>query len=144
MFEQLKAYAIGSSLVALTAWPAFVDPAEDSYPLSTYPMFSTPRGKPYVLQVVARDEAGAEEPLPPHFLGNHETLQAAAAIQGAVREGRAKTLCKKVAKRVAQSPDHARFTHVAVQGARFDAVAYLTEGREPIFRKRYARCRVRR
>jgi hypothetical protein len=61
-----------------------------------------------------------------------------------VRAGRARALCKEVAKRVARSSEHSELVRVMVVGARFDPVVYLTEGRKPLGEKRHARCRVRR
>lgn len=140
------AYVFGLGLTALVASPILRDPSDDSYPLSTYPMFARKREKPrffFVEGVTKRKEATR---LPPGLVANAEVMQAAARVRRAVRAGKEATraLCKEVAERVRASREHRQIVEVRIVEARFDPIRYFEEGPEPEERSVVERCRVKR
>ena len=138
-------------VTALVVWPAFIDPDDDSFPLSTYPMFS--RGKPnsdlVVTQVLGVFPDGTRKPLPPKLsTGNQEVIQTLSMIAAEAYGGpaRARRLCRDAAARVAQSnhPRWSETTSIEIVRSRFDAVAYFEEGPAPRQRRTLRRCEVER
>ncbi len=142
--ERWIGYAWGMGLVLLSAWPALRDPPVDSYPLSTYPMFSRPRGQPLLHQVVAVDRTGEERVLPPRLVANAETLQASAALRQAVATGQLARLCREIATRVASDPEFPGAKRLDVRAVRYNPISYFVDGPLPIESKRLHRCRVTR
>lgn len=142
--------AIVSLVVTLLlVMPAFSDPNEDSFPLSTFPMFSRAKRDPglVVTQVLAVMPDGTREPLPPTLAtGNEEVIQTLRMIRDEVYGGpeRAATFCEGVAERVRNTDDeHWRSaTTIEIARSHFDSVAYFEEGPEPITRKPLERCPV--
>jgi len=96
------AYVVGVGLPLAVLSPIFSG-ASDSFPFSTYPMFSQPRGQPTLYAVVAQMSDGGEQRLSPELVGSKEVLQAKVLIQRSVdggSEGMA-ALCRDTALRVA-------------------------------------------
>lgn len=143
--ERAKAYIFGVGAVLASAWLTLTDGA-DSFPLSTFPMFSHPPGKPWVHTVVGIDAAGESEPIAPRLVANSEALQTAVAIARAVRSGRKATrrLCETVAEKVAREADLDDVVRVEVRSDRYDPVAYFTRGTTPLKSRLRASCRVPR
>ncbi len=139
------AYVWGMGWVVLSVLPAFRDPADDSYPLSTYPMFSVKRGQPLIHQLLGTGPNGSE-PVPPRLVANGETLQAAAAIRSAVERGKPgmRTLCREAAARVATETDFATITALEIRAVRYDPISYFELGKAPVESRRLYRCEVRR
>jgi len=142
--SRLAAYGIGLSLAVATAWPGFGDPTDDSYPLSTYPMFARPRDKPWLDFVEAVDRSGAMTRVGPSLLGSDEVMQAVATVKRAVAAGPdgVGRLCASVAERIAHDPESHALVEVRVVGARFDPLAYFTTGPAPEQKVEHARCTV--
>lgn len=134
--SKLLAYGFGLGLVALVAAPGFGDPTDDSYPLSTYPMFARPRGKP-LLSFMEGVTDGEPVRLPPEIVAHNEIMQAVATVKRAVQAGPAAMaqLCTRVAADVALDPAYASVREVHIVSARFDPVRYFTEG--PVPEERY-------
>ncbi len=59
------AYAFGLGLTLLVASPLLREPSDDSYPLSTYPMFAKKREKPLFYFVEGVNKKRQAERLPP-------------------------------------------------------------------------------
>ena len=142
--ERLVGYLWGMGLVLVSAWPALRDPPVDSFPLSTYPMFSRPRGQPLIYQMVAVNRSSERQSLPPHLVANAETLQASAALQRAVATGQLATLCQEVASRVASDPEFAATSRLEIRAVRYNPISYFVDGRLPIESRRLHRCMVTR
>lgn len=140
------AYGLGLGLVALVASPGLGDPSDDSYPLSTYPMFARARGKPWLSVAEGLDEREQPVRLSPALLGTDEVMQAAATVRRAVQEGppAMHALCTEIAARVALEPDYQAVRVVRIVGARFDPLRYFVVGPEPEERSEYLRCAVAR
>lgn len=139
-------------MTLLVAYPAFQDSKrEDSFPLSTFPMFS--RGKPdpgvVVTQVLGVFRDGTRKPLPPALAtGNTEVIQALRMIRDAVQGGRKRSaaFCGDVARRVQQDESGTWDDVMVIEVARshFDAVAYFETGPTPATRRTLERCLVKR
>jgi hypothetical protein len=143
--SRLLAYGFGLGMVALVAAPGFGDPADDGYPLSTYPMFARPRGKP-LLSFVEGLTDSAPVRLPPEVVAHNEIMQAAATVKRAVRAGpeALEQLCTRIAADVSLAPEYTRVHALRIVSARFDPVRYFTEGPAPEERQEHYRCPVRR
>jgi hypothetical protein len=145
------AYAVSAILLGAVLWPALLDPqdsATDSFPLSTYPMFSYDKPRTATVTSALAQGPGFEQPLPPSFVGTSETMQALRTIARSVRAGRtrARQLCETMAERVARSddPQFARVERVALVTQTVDSIRFLAGDRTPLRRKIELRCPVRR
>lgn len=123
-------------------WPAFGDLSDDSFPLSTYPMFSSERGKPVMHKLVGFDSDGTSYRIEPELLGTSEVLQAKQLIDRVARKkkrARAR-FCAEVLGRARESSDHPNIERIEMLRVRFDPLTYFVDGPEPIESKRLARC----
>lgn len=132
----------GVSIVvtALVALPLALPTTSDSFPLSTYPMFS--RQLPATVSlphVLAVDANGSRRPLPPAALGTDEVIGASVMIRAAVRGG--PEMLDELCRRAAQHSSAAGSEAVVVVTATYDVVAYFTEGRTPLDSYEHIRCR---
>ena len=145
-FRRWPAMVFSLAVVAATLWPALRDPPVDSFPLSTYPMFSSVRERPWIHVVVGFTASGEVRPIPPGLVANAEVMQAAQTVALAVRRRRAGSLCEEVAGRVADAGAYADVTRLEVQSRQFDPRTYFTEpdGRTPLRQRRRAGCEVPR
>lgn len=117
----------------------------DSFPLSTYPMFSTKRSTAESVDTaVAIDAAGRIERLgPERIAGTDEIILATATVGGAIAAGTTDQLCQEIARRVASvGPDSAVTVEVVTE--RFDAVRWYDGDREPLDRRVHSDCPVPR
>lgn len=131
-------------ILGAAVWPALGEPPRDSFPLSTYPMFSTLRGQAWLDVIVGFDTNDHERPIPPRLVANVEVMQAAQTIRIAVRKRRPKLLCEQVAARVAADPEFTQIVRLEVQSRRFDPLTYFVtaDGKAPLKLRRRARCAV--
>ncbi|MEM8606181.1 MAG: hypothetical protein AAGF92_03710 [Myxococcota bacterium] len=134
---------------ALVLAPAFLDPTEDSFPLSTFPMFSRAKRDPglIVTQVLAVMPDGTRKPLPPTLsTGNEEVIQTLRMIRDAVYGDRQRkaAFCDEVAARVRSSGDEywQQAKTIEIARSHFDSVAYFETGPTPVTRKALKRCSV--
>lgn len=143
-FRRAPALVFSLLVVAATLSPALREPARDSFPLSTYPMFSYVPKRAWLDVIVGFDAAGHEHRIPPQKVANIEVMQAAETIRLAVRHRRAPQLCAEVAARVAADPDFEHVVRLEVQRRKFDPLAYF--GKAPSERlldlRRRTRCEV--
>ncbi len=143
---RLRAYGAAVLVLALVlVAPLVLD--RDSFPLSTYPMFSSRRTTTEVVDTAVVVRPGAAEPdrLSPALIGGtDEVILAAATVSDAIRRGPAAlaALCTEIAGRVAvRAPADA--TEVLLVTERFDAVAWFGGDRRPLERRIHHRCEVR-
>lgn len=128
----------------------------DSFPLSTYPMFSFDRGRTsHVATVVGVTADGSIERLSPMLIaGSDEPMHAVETVSTAVGAGEERTaqLCAEVALRLASRNMNARaagardeIVMVRVGAETHDAVAFFADGaREPQSVAVHAECEVLR
>lgn len=118
-------------MIAAVLSPLARDPAtEDSFPLSTYPMFAFKRtgAKVALHYVVAVGPGGARTHVPPSLVANHEPMQAMVTVRRAVERGHAAGFCADVAGRVAGDDRFAAHDTVTVVFGVHRAVDYLVRG----------------
>jgi hypothetical protein len=113
-------------VIAATLSPALREPPRDSFPLSTYPMFSSVPKRAWLDVIVGFDASGNLQRIPPQLVANLEVMQAAETIRLAVRHRRAPQLCAEVAARVASDPDFDHVVRLEVQRRKFDPLTYFT------------------
>lgn len=144
--SRVLAYGFGLGLAVAVLSPVFGTPPSDSYPLSTYPMFSQKRRAPVLHFAEGVTKDGRRLRLPPELVANSEVMQAVAAVKRAVLGGEetSERLCAAAAARVAASAAHSQVVRVELVGARFDPVGYFTRGDEPEDRRVHHACPVRR
>lgn len=145
--ERALVYAVSIALLGATLSPLARHPDEDSFPLSTYPMFSHERPRELTMvHALGLDAEGERTPLPPMIsAGNREVLQSMATLQQAVGGGRARAQCEEIAERVRSDGSLDEVREVEISTDTFDTVAYFAEARtEPLARHVHVRCGVER
>ena len=105
-------------------------PGRDDFPLSTYPMFATPRSTRLTMDYAIGIGADHRTFLAPLLIGSPEVLQARALVARAVSAGREAQddLCRRIAARVAADPSHPRVTQVLLVQGQHDAIDLLVHG----------------
>ncbi|MGK3965458.1 hypothetical protein WMF38_14935 [Sorangium sp. So ce118] len=140
------AYGVTAGLLLLMLAPLFRRPPVDSFPLSTYPMFSWGRhdARTTVERAVGVDSRGGRRPIPPRLVGSEEVLQAKATLAHSIRQGARATraLCRGIAARVAEQSGQADLVSVEIRTDTFDAVAFFEGQEAPIDSKLHATCKV--
>ncbi len=137
------AYAFSGVLIAAVLWPVLGSPQSDSFPFSTYPMFSGRRSANVsIAHVVAIDAAGNTAALPPEALGTGEVIQAFETVRQAIRQGSASTasLCSEVAE---WARDHrGEAVSIAVVTDTYDGIDYFEGATEPLTSVTHHTCEV--
>lgn len=147
---RLFPYTVSAAVLAAVLAPVSWEPSRDSFPLSSYPMFSEARGgESRIATVVGIDERGQRVILDPRLIGGtDEVILASATVWQAVAGGPESSmrLCDEVARRVAARSRgrHAALTRLEVVVERFDTVAYFQGSDEPLKRQVSAHCPVPR
>ena len=130
-------WLVSAALLVALWWPLVAK--RDSFPLSTYPMFSRERAAEidvdHVIGVLAD---GGREPVPPSLVADGEVLQTRVLVRGAVQRGRDATreLCRAVAERAGT-----RYLELEVRSDRYQVLGYFAGNREPVTSRVHARCR---
>ena len=142
--ERLRAAGVTLGLSLAILSPLWRSPPRDSFPLSSYPMFATPREQAGLDLAQTVSQGGVLHPVPPRLLGGDEVLQAAATVAQAVRSGEAGAarLCRELAAAMAHDPDGRDVVRVEIAHQRWDPVATLAEGLGPLERRVVASCPV--
>ena len=138
-------YAFGLVLVAAVLLPLAGDPRADSFPLSTYPMFSGRQtAEVTVPHAVVIGADGERSALPPEAVANDEVIQAFETLRQAIRQGPESTarVCERAAAWYGDREDGP--ARVEVVSDTFDAVAYFDGDKEPIATRVHATCEVPR
>jgi len=120
-------------------------PTDDGFPLSTYPMFATPRSPEVAMSyALGVSRTGERRYLRPSWIGSGEVLQAYTIVADAVRGGAgpSQALCRKIAERIAASGDDEIAT-VRIVSGRHDAYDVLLRDQLGPEAER-TRCQVRR
>ncbi|MFO0692110.1 MAG: hypothetical protein U0230_01005 [Polyangiales bacterium] len=144
---RLFVLVFGGLLLAAATAPLFRPLGEDSFPFSTYPMFSAELPRIVsVTHAVGVDAEGRRTPLDPLVAsGNREVLQTQAILERAVGSGRALAQCEEIVRRVLDDSDLASVRTVEIATDTYDVVAYFeADSREPLERRLHMRCEVPR
>ena len=146
--RRLSAYAVGLLVVGALLWPVSGWQQQDSFPLSYYPMFTTPRKRVVLYAVVGlrHDEETLAHPavIPPRLIGTHEVMQAAVLVHRSARQGpRAqRQFCEQVAAAVATAADFSHVQSLVIVRDVYDPVRYFTADGQRLERKPIHRCQV--
>jgi hypothetical protein len=120
--------------------PLARDASWDSYPISSFPMFSRAdlgiRASVDHAAFVGRD--GRRRPVPPSLLGTPEPMVAKTVIERAIAEGRAPDLCARIA---AAAPEDV--ATVEILTSLFDTQRYFSDP-SPLSREVHASCKASR
>jgi len=143
--ERVRAYALSVVLLGAVGWPAFREPSNDGFPLSTYPMFAQRRGRVHEVvsaRAVAAD--GSAVLVPAALIANAETMQAIRTLSRAIRAGEheSQQLCERIAGRLASDEQRRRSVRVELVTERVDAIEYLAGRAQSELVRVHARCPV--
>ncbi|MBT8216651.1 MAG: hypothetical protein KJO17_07380 [Acidimicrobiia bacterium] len=127
----------GLLVIVLVAAPAFGSPDRDSFPLSTYPMFSLARPAETTVSTAVGFRADGERlTLSPRTIsGTREVIQAAGTVAQAISSGTADALCREI---LTGAP--ATVAAIEIVTERYDVVAYFDGATAPLERTVHARC----
>jgi len=127
---------VSAAIVLAVAAPVLGSPFRDSFPLSTYPMFSVARPQQATVNsAVGFDIAGGELTLRPIDIGGtREVIQAAATVSRAISRGETEDLCREVLTNVPAA------AVIEIVTETYDVIAYFDESEEPLQRIVHARC----
>jgi hypothetical protein len=131
--ERLWGYSVSVGLLVAVMAPAFGDPAADSYPLSTYPMFARPKAKTFIAFAEGIDDKGHGTRLGPELVANGEVMQASHTLHRAIRGGseRLAHVCARIADGVASDSRLASVVRIRLAEGQFDSVGYFLGASEP-------------
>ena len=135
------AYIVSGCAVVLVFSPVLRPSQRDSYPLSTYPMFSYERGRESALPTAVGVTAdGTIRRLSPELIsGGYEPIRAFATVEASIDNGDTDVLCTEIAERTAAQ----RSTDVVVIEVVtevHDVIAWFDGQKEPQQRIVHARC----
>lgn len=124
-------------VVLLVAAPIVRSPADDGFPLSTYPMFSLARPQETTVSSAAGyDGAGRRLTLSPGLVGGtREVIQAAGTVAQAINSGAAPELCREI---LDGAPDEVVAVEIVTET--YDVIAYFDDRTEPLRQTVHARC----
>lgn len=121
----LLTLAVGGIVAAPAVWPG----ASDGFPISTYPMFTSDRGRIMALDTVVVVRGDERQRLSPEEIGGtDEVVLAAVTVSTAIRAGASALdrLCTEIAARL-EDPGT-----VQIVTERHDTVALLQDGAPPV------------
>ncbi|MET0907927.1 MAG: hypothetical protein ABWZ99_00545 [Ilumatobacteraceae bacterium] len=127
--------------MTLMVLPVVLD--RDSFPLSTYPMYSRARPEEVTIpSAIGFDEAGDEHRLTLGVIGaSDDPLIVAGELRTAIAAGRAQTRCAAIAERAARGlADELGLVRIEVVMERHDVVAQVTGESSLLDRTVHANC----
>lgn len=139
--DHARAYVVSIAFAVAVALPLLWSPRSDSFPLSTYPMFSGRQSaEADIPHAVAVHKDGGRRILPPDAVLNDEVIQAFETLRQAIADGPQATLalCERIAARAGRPGD----TSVQIVTDRYDAVRYFEGDKEPLRSTVHASCEV--
>ena len=134
------AYVVSVAVLTLVFSPVLRPSQRDSYPLSTYPMFSYNRGRESALPTaVGVTLDGQIRRLSPELIsGGYEPVRAFATVEASIDNGDTADLCQEIAERTVNSRDDLVAIEVVTEV--HDVVAWFEGQKEPSQRIVHARC----
>jgi hypothetical protein len=129
-----------SLVIVLMVVPVVVD--RDSFPLSTYPMYSSARsGDVTIPTAVGVDQRGAEHRLTLQVIGaSDDPLIVAGELRTAIRQNRADERCQAIAERASSSLGELDLVRIEVVMERHDVVAQVAGEPSLLERTVHAEC----
>ena len=134
------AYVVSVAVLTLVFSPVLRPSQRDSYPLSTYPMFSYNRGRESALPTaVGVTLDGQIRRLSPELIsGGYEPVRAFATVEASIDNGDTADLCQEIAERTVKGRDDLVAIEVVTEV--HDVVAWFEGHKEPSQRIVHARC----
>jgi hypothetical protein len=134
------AYVVSVAALALVFSPVLRPSQRDSYPLSTYPMFSYNRGRESALPTAVGVTLGGQvRRLSPELIsGGYEPVRAFATVEASIGKGDTAELCEEIAERTVKNRDDLVAIEVVTEV--HDVVAWFDGHKEPSQRIVHARC----
>jgi hypothetical protein len=126
-------------VAAVLLAPAVLPDASDGFPVSTYPMFTSERGRVMALDTVVLVDAGGRHRLSPEAIsGTDEVVLASTTVRRAIAGGEAalRRLCRDIARRVDRPGEVQVVTEV------HDTIDLIRDDAEPRSTDVLARCPV--
>jgi hypothetical protein len=117
--------------------PAALPGASDGFPISTYPMFTSDRGRVMALDTVVLVTGGQRERLSPTLVGGtDEIVHAAVTVSNAIQGGAPAldALCREIAGRLEPGGE------VQIVTERHDTIALLQDDADPLDVQVHRRC----
>lgn len=133
-------------VLVLVASPLLRAANDDSYPLSTYPMFARVIDHPWLTLAEGVDDAGGRLRLPPEIVASDEPMQAMRTLRVTADQGRRalRQLCAHIAERVARNQRFAAVRRVRIMRARFNPLTYFDGEPTPEDTENLTSCKVPR
>lgn len=143
--EKLRLLLTLGVLLAIAS-PVLRGATNDSFPLSTYPMFARVIEQPWLTVAEGLDARGAPVRLPPELVASDEPMQAMRTLSVTAGQGRRalRQLCARIAERVARTERFAPVESVRIVRARFEPLAYFEGNSTPSAVEKLSGCRVSR
>jgi hypothetical protein len=143
--SRVIAFTWGIGVVLAVASPLFRNATDDGYPLSTFPMFATPREQPTFYSAEAVRADGSRVTISSELIANGAAMQSAQTLRSAHAQGKRtlRQLCERIAKQVPQAAELGQVERVELVTARYDPIAYFVSGPAPLEREVLHKCRVR-
>ncbi|MBA3817515.1 MAG: hypothetical protein H0X17_01365 [Deltaproteobacteria bacterium] len=128
--SRVAAAVVSIVLLGATLSPLHRKPADDGYPLSTYPMFAWKRPTQLRMSYALGVTPAGRRYIPPLLVGSFEVLEARATIDGAVSRGgrELSELCHRIAGNVRQRADFAEVTAIRIVTGTHEAIDFLVRG----------------
>jgi hypothetical protein len=125
--NRVPAAVLSILLIGATLSPLVRNPNDDSYPLSTYPMFSWRRPTQLSMSYPIGDTPTGRRYLTPRIIGSGEVLQARAIVERAVSRGgtELRTLCERIAATVATVPRFSDVTQIRIMSGTHESIDFL-------------------
>ena len=130
--ERGGTYLFSMTLLALVAAPLFKPVYADSFPFSTYPMFSYARVNDQLdlTRAVGVDKKGGEWALHPRLVASEEVVMTAEVLAQTTARGpeASAALCRATAERLTRLDDafHKQLERVRIGTYRYRSLAFLT------------------
>jgi hypothetical protein len=136
--------AVTALVVLALVAPVLLD--RDSFPLSTYPMYSGARGTHSTLVTAyGIDKDGERRGLTPTLIGaSDDPLVVAGRLRAALASDRVDVRCSEIAQRVSRRPSLAEVVSIEVVSERHDTVARTRGEASLSHRDVHAICEVER
>jgi hypothetical protein len=141
--RRVWAYSFSVAVLALVFSPVLRPSQRDSFPLSTYPMFSYDRGRESALPTaVGITGEGQVRRLSPELIsGGYEPVRAFATVEASIANGDTADLCREIAQRTSKTRA-ADFVAIEVVTEVHDVVAWFEGQKDPSQRIVHARCEL--
>jgi hypothetical protein len=139
-------FGTGMTLAVLAPCLSAAPFADDSFPFSTYPMFARVIEKRVIVFADGVTSETESQRLGPELVANDEPMQAQRTLRLASTSGRKalRTLCARIAQRVAQKRELRAVSRVRIVQGVFDPVKYFEGDSAAESREILTECKVRR